>query len=167
MSNSDILDHHRKLIEQAVLRAYVSVREPRYFFKDERIHAPEIDGFVSALSENYDIEETTDLNVDCSRVFALTCAGNEWILWRSLVGPFVAIVRLESPDRRVLVRSSDSPQAPPGLATLLESQGCILLEACELAAPIPLAGVSALNGEVSTFAALFSDCEYLPWERPR
>lgn len=167
MSSDEQLGTRRALVDMAIAEAYGHPHQPTYFFKHERLHSAGVEQFVTALAAVGQVEETTDLNVDCARVFSVHCNSSEWIVWRSLVGPFTAMVRLGAHSTRDPVESVEDPAAPSWLGAFLEQQQCLLLTREELAAPVRLQGLSAVHGVLSTFAALFSDTEYLPWETPR
>jgi hypothetical protein len=75
-------------INRDIETAYGSLKQPNWSFVDKRIKDGLYDDLVKEMTELGFVQETTDLNDDCSRGFAITAGTQELGLRLSLVGKY-------------------------------------------------------------------------------
>jgi hypothetical protein len=75
-------------INRDIETAYGSLKRPNWSFVDMRIKDGLYDALVKEMTELGSVQETTDLNDDCSRCFAIAAGAQELGLRLSLVGKY-------------------------------------------------------------------------------
>jgi hypothetical protein len=78
-------------INRDIETAYGSLKQPNWSFAAKRLKNGLYDGLVKEMTELGSVQETTDLNDDCSRCFAIAAGTQELGLRLSLVGKYACV----------------------------------------------------------------------------
>jgi hypothetical protein len=145
-----VLDNINRNIETA----YGSLTRPNWSFVEKRIKDGLYNGLVTEITQlGLFVQETTDLNDDCSRCFAIA-AGAQELVWRlSLVGKYASVH--DAAGRRILSKP-DLLSSALGvkLFSLLQAGSIDLIDEATLRTVIEFAGEKR-----AVFEVLFSSEE--------
>jgi hypothetical protein len=141
-------------IKQDVLTAYGSFGNPNWSFVVKRMKEGWYRELEPILLDMGSVQETTDLNDDCSRSFAVQIEGEALTLRLSLVGRYACIHDASASifDRNALLLSELGRR----LLHLVEQFGIALLNATDLQSKVEFGGQP-----VCLYAVLFSDDELI------
>jgi hypothetical protein len=139
-------------ILKSIVAAYGSIAEPSWAFVEAGSKLP-MSRFIASLRQIAEVIETTDINVDRSRVFALRINGRWICIRRSMVGPYICV---SDSMGTVLGLTDLREQGMARLAEGIQNEGLRLLSLQELREPIRLG-----SEVVNLYEALFSGDELL------
>jgi len=78
-------------IFRAIEKSYGSLEHPNWSFVSRQMENGIYDALTKKLEEIGPVQETTDLNDDCSRCFSVTSGSESLVLRLSLVGKFACV----------------------------------------------------------------------------
>jgi len=158
--------HTATSILSSMQQRYGSLENPRFDFVETAIDDRPYDALVRELDTHFSVEEDTDPNDDVSFGFLLRRDTRRWVLRLSMVGPYAALTRLRGhrvflvdPDRTDL---SDVEQEILGI---VQAHGLTPIDQATLTVRVPLRLHNTDPENVRLYQALFTDTDWLPWER--
>ncbi len=159
----DRTEFYREFVESA----YKSLENPDFGFVKKGFAARPYDPVIKRLRDYAAVEELTEADDEVCFTYLLKGRAALWKLDLSLVGPFGLFVRLTSRVNRddfLFAGKSDVVDFEVKIIDILKGAGIRLLNADDLALPMPIALFATGKEQARLYQALFSDRLKLPWE---
>lgn len=148
------------------MAAYGSAREPNFTFVMRAEDAHLFDDLIGYLARRYELNETTDFNTDAGRVVSLRSDNEELSLWLSFVGRYAVLVRVGTTFEMGPVVTEGVTRMELDLVQVLKEHDLYMLTREQLEHPVRFALQNTSPTRARMFNVLFSDTDFLPWERP-
>ncbi len=155
-------------IVQAVISRYGSLNSPDFAFAAKLLAEGAWEPLVCELQARLEMEETTDLNSDVSRVFVVKVGGERVAtLQLSLVGPYGVYFRHAGDVwKEIFLDAADDARTSEEAFVFQRcvANGVTLLGLDTLRWPVRLRLFDTDPERVRLYQALFSDVDYIPGE---
>lgn len=161
------MDDRAAFFRGYVETAYKSFEHPDFGFVKKAFSNRPYDPVIKRLRDYAAVEELTEAEDDVSFGYFLKGRAALWKLELSIVGPFGLFVRLKSRVSRedfLHTGKSDLVDFETKIIDILKGAGIRLLDATDLAIPMPITLFNAGKDGAHVYQALFSDRPKLPWE---